>query len=109
MTNPCPWPLEEFSLQDTLLRRILAFQRESKRNHKFPGPDHFALREDLGETSLSFNLEKHADAEKCYIVLGLTSGFDGNFIDPSSYVFFRYSVSDIAYLPKFESIEHDPT
>ncbi len=109
MADECPWPVEEFSLEETLLRRILAFNRETKRDHKFPGPDHFALREDQGETSLSFNWEKYADAETCYIVLGLTKGHDGSFIDPSGYVFFRYPIEEIVFLPKFESLEHDPS
>jgi len=110
MNNDSPWNSEQIPQESNLLRQIPAFKRdtETARPHKFPGPDHFALREDLEEDSLSFNWETYASIEKSYTLIALTIGSNGKHIDYTGYVFYRYPVEFIIGLPKFEKLIHDP-
>lgn len=106
--SDCPWQHEDILDDQYLLRRIAANKRESGRNHKFPGASHFALREEIGEKSLSFNWNKYANEKESYTLVGLTHDRNGNFIDYSVYVFFTYPVDFIKSIPRFERIEHSP-
>ena len=105
------WIPQQIEGDETFLRHISAQQRKHDldRNYKFPDPGHFALRDDIGEDSLSLNWERYADSKRCFEVLGLTHGKSGDFLEYSNYVFFRYPLETIKSIPKFEKIVHDPT
>lgn len=110
MNNASPWPSIEITDDGSnLIRFIAASKRVTSRTHKIPGTEHFTLRKDLGEDSLSFNCEAIADVEMSFSLIGLTFGENGKFIDYTGYVFFRYAVKFLLSLPKFERIMYSPT
>lgn len=108
MSEKCPWPTEEIDDEFPLLRHIASDKRQTKNDRKFPGADHFAIRKDLGENSLSFNWGKYADIKISYSLIGITIGNNGKFISPGSYVFYKYPKDILKSLPKFEKIIHSP-
>jgi hypothetical protein len=104
----CPWQKEEINSTESLLRHIPPLATIKEGSRRYPGPDHFSLREDIGETYISFNWEKYADVNCCHILIGISYGTNGEFRKPDGVIHFKYPVEFLKSVPKFEKIEHIP-
>lgn len=108
MLDECPWKPEEINSDQFLLRHVSPRQTEKVGGRRYPGPDHFMLREDIGETYLSFNWESYADAERCHVLIGISFGDNEEFRKPDGVIHFKYPVEFLETVRGFEKVEHIP-
>lgn len=108
MKQTQPWPIEEFTEECVLFRHCHYLKRErvSKKERRHPNESSFIMRP--GEDSLSFNWSKFAGPEKSLIIIGLSFGSNGNYIQYKDYTIFGFSYSSLKTIEGIDKITHSP-
>ncbi|RYE12450.1 MAG: hypothetical protein EOP34_10805 [Rickettsiales bacterium] len=101
-----PWDIENIDENQVVYRQIPASKRTGNRPKKYPAEGNFALKDN--EDSLSFNWERYIDIPKNFSLLSITANSKGTLIDYTGFVIFKYPVSFLKSMEKFQDIKHSP-
>ncbi len=102
-----PWQQEPITDNCIFFRHVpIMHTSKNDKKRRFPNESHFSLHPE--DDGLSFNWSEYADQNKGLIVLGLTKGKKGDFINIKNYLEFKIPVSVLKKTSENVKLSHDP-